>query len=397
MKSIERPFFAPRAGNRFTGRLGLCLLVLAAIFTGCDKKPAAMPAMPPPEVSVQTVTSGALPVTTVLPGRIDAIRTAQVSARVAGILTKIVYEQGADVKAGDVMFQIDPAPLHALYDSAAAALAKSNANLTQTQQQAKRDAVLVKIHAVSQQAYDNDTSAVAQGEADVLAAKANVETAAINLGYATVTAPISGRSGQAIVTEGALVGQGSATQMATIQQLDPIYFDFTESSVDLLQLKKHLANGQLTSLEPGTAKITLLLEDGSVYPQIGKLLFSDVTVDPTTGMVTLRAIIPNPDGWLLPGMFARGRLEQGVNTNAITVSQRAVTYGANGDATVLVVTPDNKVEVRPVQTDYAQGDQWIVTSGLKAGERVIVEGSQKIRPGMTVNAVPFGTSTNAVK
>jgi membrane fusion protein, multidrug efflux system len=377
-----------------TAGLALCW-AMALIAAGCGKKTAAGGAPPPPEVGVVTVATAPLPVTTELPGRIDAVRTAEVRARVAGILLKEAYVEGADVKAGDVLFQIDPAPLQASYDSAQAALAKAGASLKQTQAQADRYQVLVKIHAVSRQDFDNAVSGAAQGSADVLTAKANVETAGLNLGYARVTAPISGRIGKALVTEGALVGQNETTELAVIQQLDPIYFDFTESSVDLLRLRKQLADGQLQSVEPGAVKVTLLLEDGSVYPRDGKLLFSDITVDPTTGMITLRAEFPNPDDILLPGMFARGRLEQAVNNGAISVSQRAVVHGADGGTTVFVVTPDNKIEVRPVTADTALGDRWIVTSGLKAGDRVVVEGLQKIQPGMTVNPAPFVPATNA--
>jgi membrane fusion protein (multidrug efflux system) len=351
--------------------------------------------MPPPQVSVETVASEAVPVTTELPGRIDAVRTAEVRARAAGILLKEVYREGSDVKAGDVLFQIDPAPLQASFDSAQASAAKAEANLKQVQAQSDRYKILVGIHAVSKQDYDNAVSATAQGNADVLTAKATVETASLNLGYATVTAPISGRIGKALVTEGALVGQSETTELAVIQQLDPIYFDFTESSVDLLRLRKQLADGQLQTLGPGAVKVTLVLEDGSVYPQPGKLLFSDVTVDPTTGMVTLRAEFPNPDDWLLPGMFAQGRLEQAINRQAITVSQRAVVHGADGGASVFVVTPDNKVEARAIKAETAVDDKWIVTSGLQAGERVIVSGLQKVQPGVTVVATPFDASTNA--
>ena len=390
MNRIEQKNFRPRRREIF---LGAALAVVAVLFAGCGKKAASPP--PPPEVGVVTVATEPLPVTTELPGRMDAVRTAQVRARVAGILLKENYVEGSDVKAGDLLFQIDPAPLQASYDSAQAALAKAEASLKQTQAQADRYQTLVKIHAVSQQDFDNAVSSAAQGKADVLTAKANVETAGLNLGYATVTAPISGRSGKALVTEGALVGQNEATELAVIQQLDPIYFDFTESSVDVLRLRKQLADGQLQSVAPGAAKITLLLEDGSVYPHDGKLLFSDITVDPTTGMITLRAEFPNPDDELLPGMFARGRLEQAVNDQAIAVSQRAVVHGADGGATVFIVTPDNKIEVRPVKANTALGDQWIVTSGLKTGERVVVEGLQKIKPGMTVNPVPFVPATNA--
>jgi membrane fusion protein (multidrug efflux system) len=218
----------------------------------------------------------------------------------------------------------------------------------------------------------------------------------LNLGYTTVTAPISGRIGKALVTEGALVGQNEATELAVIQQLDPIYFDFTQSSVEGLKLRQAFAAGKLKSVAPGEAKLTLLLEDGTVYPHEGKLLFSDITVDPTTGMVTLRAEFPNPDDLLLPGMFARARLEQAVDNQAMTVPQRGVAYGADGTPTVLVVTPDNKVEVRPVTISSAVGSKWIVTSGLKTGDRVILEGLQKVQPGMPVKPVPFDSgSTNA--
>jgi membrane fusion protein (multidrug efflux system) len=373
----------------------LLLAIVSFLPAGCGKKSGEF-APPPPQVSVVTVATESLPVTTELPGRIDAVRTAQVRARVAGILLKEVYTEGSDVKAGDVLFQIDPAPLQASYDSAKAAVAKAEANVKQAQAQADRDKVLVGIHAVSQSDYDTAVSAAAQGNADILTAKANLETAGLNLGYATVTAPISGRIGKALATEGALVGQSEVTQLALIQQLDPIYFDFTQSSVDILRLRKQLADGQFKSLEPGTAKVTLILEDGSAYPLAGKLLFSDITVDPTTGMVTLRAEFPNPDGLLLPGMFARGELEQAVNSGAIAVPMQAVQHSADGGATVFVVKPDNKVEVRPIKANTTLGnDKWVVTDGLKTGERVIAEGLQKVQPGMTVNPVPFDASTNA--
>ncbi len=372
----------------------LALLTLA----GCGEKPQAAPPPPPPEVGVITVHSGVLPITTELPGRIDPVRTAQVRARVAGILLKRVFTEGSNVKAGDVLFQIDPAPLQAAYDSANALLASAEANVKQAQALADRDTKLVKIKAVSQQDYDNAVATAAQDNASVLAAKAALETASLNLGYATVTAPISGRIGQALVTEGALVGQGEATEMAVIQQLDPIYFDFTESSTEVLKLRRALENGQLETVAPDEAKITLLLGDGTTYPHEGKLLFSDVTVDPTTGMVTLRAEFPNPDDWLLPGMFARARLAQAVDARAIAVPQRGVVYGADGEPTVTVVTPDNQAEIRPVTVSSAAGNNWIVTSGLKAGDRVILEGAQKVHPGMTVKPVPFAAandSTNA--
>ncbi len=290
-----KPIFAP--ARRFAGISGALFVCGAFLTAGCHQQAAPQQqggAPPPPSVGVVTVTSQSVPLTTELPGRIEAIRTAEVRARVPGILLKEAYREGSDVKAGDILFQIDPAPFQAAYDSAQAAVAKAEANLKQWQAQVERYQVLVDIHAVSKQEYDNTVSSVAQGNADIMAAKAALETAKLNLGYATVTAPISGRIGRALVTEGALVGQGEATQLAVIQQLDPIYFDFTQSSVDVLKLRKQLDSGQLKSIEPGAAKVTLLLEDGSVYSQPGKLLFSDVTVDPTTGMITLRAEFPNP-------------------------------------------------------------------------------------------------------
>jgi membrane fusion protein, multidrug efflux system len=364
-----------------------------AVLNGCGHKPAPY-SMPPPEVGVITVQAESLPITTELPGRIDPVRTAEVRARVAGILLKRVFEEGSNVKAGDVLFRIDPAPFQAAYDSAKASLAKAEASNEENQALAKRYAKLVKINAVSQQDYVNATAAAAQSQADVLAAKAALETASLNLGYCTVTAPISGRIGKALVTEGALVGQNEATELAVIQQLDPIYFDFTESSTEELKLRREFESGRLKSIAPGQAKVTLLLEDGTTYSHPGKLLFSDITVDPTTGMVTLRAEFPNPDDLLLPGMFARARLEQAVDAKAITVPQRGVTYGPDGKPSVMVVTPDNKAEVRPVTVDSAMGTKWIITSGLKVGDRVIVDGLQKVQPEMTVKPVPFEAATN---
>ncbi|HVU28541.1 MAG TPA: efflux RND transporter periplasmic adaptor subunit [Verrucomicrobiae bacterium] len=372
---------------------GAAVLLALLILTGCGRGQNGG-APPPPEVGIITVQAEPVPITTELPGRIDPVRTSEIRARVAGILLKQVYREGSDVKNGDVLFQIDPAPFQAAYDSAKASLAKAEANLKQAQAQADRYEILVKYNAVSKQDYDNATAAALQGNADVLSAKAALETASLNLGYATVTAPISGRIGKALATEGALVGQNEATELAVIQQLDPIYFDFTESSAELLKLRRAFDSGQLKSLAPGEAKVTLLLEDGTVYPHAGKLLFSDVTVDPTTGMVTLRAEFPNPDDLLLPGMFARARLEQAVDNQAITVPQRGVTYGPDGKPAVMALTADNKVEVRPVTISSAAGNNWIVTSGLKAGDRVILEGLQKIQPGMVVTPVPFN-ATNA--
>ncbi|MEI8234040.1 MAG: efflux RND transporter periplasmic adaptor subunit [Verrucomicrobiota bacterium] len=373
------------------------LALVACLLAGCERNPngaggagAAKPTMPAPQVGVVTVKAESVAVTTELPGRIATVRTAEVRARATGILLKRLFTEGSDVKADDLLFQIDEAPLQASLNSAQATLAKAEANLKQAQAKANRYKALVAINAVSKQDYDEAVATAGQGEADVLTGKAAVETAQLNLGYAKVTAPISGRIGKAKVTEGALVTAAEATQLATIQQLDPIYFDFTQSSTEMLRLKRELEAGHLKSVAPGQAKVTLLLEDGSPYPLEGKLIFSDVTVDPTTGMVTLRAEFPNPEGLLLPGMFARAKLEQAVDKGAITVLQRAVARNPDGTGTVFVVAPGNKVEPRIVRTANAIGNKWLVTSGLQSGDVVILEGLQKIRPGGTVVPVPFG-------
>jgi len=364
-------------------------LMVSLLVAGCAQKQGALPVMPPPEVGVVSIVSETLPVTTELPGRLDAVRTAQVRARATGILLKRIYREGSDVKEGDILFQIDPAPLKASLDSAQADLDKAKANLESTKAKAGRYKVLVAINAVSKQDYDDALAASLQAQAGVEAGKAAVETASLNLSYASVTAPISGHIGPAQVTEGALVSQTEANQLALIQQLDPIYFDFTQSSTDVLRLRSLFDKGQLQKVATDEAKVTLLLDDGTNYQKPGKLLFADITVDPTTGMITLRAEFPNPDHILLPGMFARVRLEQAVARNAISVPQRAVALGAQGSATVMVVTADNKVEVRSIKLADAIEDKWTVTDGLKAGDTVIIEGLQKIKPGMTVKPVPF--------
>jgi len=363
------------------------LLLLA----GCSKPQPPMQ-MPPAEVSVVTISSESLPVTNEFPGRIDAERIAQVRARATGIVLKRLFTEGSEVNEGDVLFQIDPAPLQAQVDSVKASLAHAEAELAQTEAKAKRYETLVTINAVSKQDFDDANAAALQAKADVASSKAALETASLNLGYAQVTAPISGKIGEAKVTEGAYVTESGADEMAVIQQMDPIYFDFTQSSTDLLKLKASFDKGQLQQVEADQAKVTLVLDDGSTYPQEGKLLFSDVTVDPTTGMVTLRAEFPNPDRTLLPGMFARVQLEQAVNDNAITVPQRAVSLSGDGTASVMVVKSDNTVDQRNLKLGDAIGDKWIVTDGLKVGDVVIVDGLQKVRPGAAVKPVPFQSS-----
>jgi membrane fusion protein (multidrug efflux system) len=355
----------------------LAAIAATAFFAGCGRNQAGPGAYnrPPPEVGVVTLAPESVALTTELPGRIDPVRVAQVRARVDGIVLHRNFREGADVTNGEVLYEIDPAPYKAALDSA-------NASLTQAQQLVERYEPLVGINAVSKQDYDNAVSAAAQ-------AKAAQEIAAVNFGYCTVTAPISGKIGAALVTEGALVSQSAATEMALVTQLDPIYCDFTESSTEMLRLRRELDSGTLKSAAPGEAKVTLLLGDGTTYPEPGKLLFSDITVDPSSGMVTLRAEFPNPDHLLLPGMFARGELEQAVDARAITVPQRGVSVGANGIASVMVVGPDGKVEAREIKIGSAVGSKWIVTDGLKAGEQVVVEGLQKIQLGMVVKPVPF--------
>ncbi len=364
----------------------LPLSVIWLCLPGCGKKSAAAPPAPPPAaVTFLPAATETVTITRDLPGRIDPVRVSEVRARVPGILLEKTFTEGADVKAGDVLFRIDPAPLESARNSAAAALAQSEASEKIARIQSDRLKGLIKLNAVSKQDFDNAESALAIAEAEVQSAKAALATADLNLGYATVTAPISGRIGKAVVTEGALVGQGDATLMAVIQQLDPVYFDFTQSSAQLFTLKKAMAREGAPKEKP----LTLILEDGSAYEKPGKLLFTEVSVDQTTGMVTLRAQFPNPDHDLLPGMFARGRVVQSILENVVTVPQRAVTRGLGGSGTVLVIDDANHAQVRTVQTGEISGDKWVITSGLKAGERVIIEGQMKAKPGSPVAPEPF--------
>jgi membrane fusion protein, multidrug efflux system len=370
-----------------------CACTVSAVITlsllaACGKKDTAPPAPPPPTVSVMTVAPAAVAVTDELPGRVEASRIAQVRARTPGIVLKRVFQEGGDVKAGEVLFRIDPAEFQANYASAQAAVAKAEANLAQADLKVKRYKPLLAAQAVSQQEYDDAVTAQKQASADLATARAARQTAGLTLGYATVTAPISGRVGRALVTEGALVGQGEATPMATVQQLDPIYVTITQSSTEVAQLRQALASGRLKSVGRDQARVTLLTESGEEYSQPGKLLFSDVSVDETTGSVSMRAEFPNPKRTLLPGMYVRARLEQGVNEAAITVPQQAVVRGAEGSS-VMIVGSDNKVVARPVKAEASTGDKWIVSDGLKGGERIIVEGFQKAKPGAAVTPQPW--------
>jgi membrane fusion protein (multidrug efflux system) len=372
-----------------------CTPIAAAVITlsllaACGKKDDKAAPPPPPQVAVYTVAPATLTLSTELPGRIEASRVAQVRARTPGIVLKRVYQEGNDVKAGDVLFRIDPAQFQASYDSAQAAVSKAEANLAQADLKVKRYKPLLAAEAVSTQEYDDAVTAQKQAAADLANARAARTNAGLTLGYATVTAPISGRVSRALVTEGALVGQGEATPMATVQTLDPIYVTITQSSTEVLRLQRALAAGKLKSAEgnKGSAKVTLVTEDGQTYQQSGKLLFSDVSVDESTGTVSMRAEFPNPKRSLLPGMYVRARLEQAVNESALQVPQQAVVRGPEG-ATVLVVGSDNKVTSVPVKADQSQSGSWVVSSGLKGGERVIVEGFQKTKPGATVTPTPW--------
>ena len=365
-------------------------LLLIALLAGCGPGGGQSPgaAMPPPEVSVLTIAPERIELTTELPGRVEATRVAQVRARVPGVVLQQAFHEGSEVKAGDVLFRIDSAPFQATFNSAQAALAKAEANLAQANLKAQRYRPLVETNAISKQEFDDALTAQQQASADLASAKAALETARLNLGYATVTAPISGRIGRALVTEGALVGQGEATPLALIQQLDPVYVNLTQSSTELLRLKQALASGQLKSAGQGLAKVTLVTEDGLIYPQAGKLFFSDLTVDESSGAILMRSEFPNPLRALLPGMYVRARLEQAVNEQAITVPQQAVIRGTDG-ASVWLVGLDGKVAAQPVTADAVQNGKWIVSRGLKAGDRVIVEGLQKARPGAIVKPMPW--------
>lgn len=372
------------------------LLSSALMVSGCGKKQAAAPPQAgPPEVGVITIKTERAAITTELPGRTSAYLIAEVRPQVTGIVQKRVFTEGSDVKAGQVLYRIDPATYEAAYASAKAAESRAEANVIPARLQEERYRELVKIKAVSQQDYDNAYAALKQAEAEVASAKATVETARINLNYTNVTAPISGRIGKSAVTTGALVTANQATPLATIQQLNPMYVDVTQSNADMLRLQQSVASGILKRGGAAQAKMKLLLEDGTPYPVEGTLKFSDVTVDPSTGAVTLRALFQNPKQVLLPGMFVRAVVQEGVNEQAILVPQRGVTRNPSGQAMVMVVGAEEKVEPRVIKVDRTLGENWLVTDGLKPGDRVILEGIQRARPGTPVKAVPFGSAPQA--
>ncbi|MRS15643.1 multidrug efflux RND transporter periplasmic adaptor subunit AcrA [Enterobacteriaceae bacterium RIT691] len=373
--------------NRGLTPLAVVLMLSAGslALTGCDDKQAQQGAAHTPEVGVVTLKTEPLQITTELPGRTNAYRIAEVRPQVGGIILKRNFTEGSDIQAGVSLYQIDPATYQAAYDSAKGDQAKAEAAAKIAQLTVNRYQKLVGTQYISKQDYDTALADAQQANAAVVAAKAATETARINLAYTKVTSPISGRIGKSAFTEGALVQNGQADALATVQQLDPIYVDVTQSSNDFLRLKQELASGSLKQ-EDGKAKVSLVTQDGLVYPQSGTLEFSDVTVDQTTGSITLRAIFPNPDHTLLPGMFVRAKLEEGLNPNALLVPQQGVTRTPRGDASAMVVGEGDKVEVRQITATQAIGDKWLVTNGLKSGDRVIITGLQKVRPGAQVKA-----------
>ena len=381
--------------------LGLTVLATALLLAACGAKEGA-PAgggggrsMPPAEVGVLVVAPQSVALQTELPGRVSPVRVAQVRARVNGVVLKRLFQEGSEVKAGQTLYRIDAAIYQAAVDSAQAALGKAQANLTQTAAQAERYKPLVEANAVSKQEYINVVAANQQAEADLASAKASVQSARINLDYATVRAPISGRIGQSLVTEGALVSQTEATQLAVIQQTNTVYVNFTQSTSDVLRLRKALAARQLRDAGNGAAAVRIVLEDGSELPRTGKLLFTDLTVDATSGQITLRAEVPNADGLLLPGQYVRVRLSQAELPAGILLPQQAVTRSNTGDS-VLVVGADGKPMPRQVKIGSNQNGNWVVLSGLQAGEQVIVEGFQKMMvPGAPVKPVPWSGGVQA--
>ena len=373
---------------------GLLLLGAAGLLAACGQSApppaaAAGQAPPPAQVGVVTVASSTVGLVTELPGRTEASRVAQVRARVAGILQSRQFTEGSEVRANQTLFQIDAAPYKAVLASTQAALAKAEANLTSAQAQAERYKPLAAAHAISEQDLIVAVAAQKLAEADVAAAKAAIQSAQINVGYATVTTPISGRIGRALVTEGALVGQGEATQLALVQQINPMYINFTQPVADVLRLRAAIANGTLkTAGGAESAQVRIVLDDGSVYPMPGKLLFSDLSVDPTSGQITLRAEVPNPKGVLLPGMYVRAQLQQAAVGGAFLLPQQAVQRTNQGDS-VKVVSADGMVETRPIKVGNGKDGQWVVLSGLKDGEQVVVDGFQKMMGKAPVKPVPW--------
>ncbi len=371
-------------------RLSTMAAPIALALAGCSEGPAATDdKTPPQEVSVVALTPAARPVIRELPGRIAPTRIAEVRARVSGIVVSRNFEQGSDVKDGDVLYELDAKPFEIELQAQEAALARANAVLQQESQNAKRAQALLPSRAIAQAQYDTAIATLRQAEADVAARTADVARAKLNLDYTKVRAPISGRIGRALVTEGALINPADATNMATIQRLDPIYADFTQSVAELNQLRREFESGDLEEVAPGAAKVRLILDNGEVYPYIGRLLFSEATVDPGTGQVTLRGEFPNPKLALLPGTYVRVQIEQGIDPDALSVPQQAVRRNDAGGSELFLVRDDNRATVSPVRLGRAVDNQWLVLDGVKPGDRVIVDGFQKFVAGDVIDPKPW--------
>jgi membrane fusion protein (multidrug efflux system) len=367
----------------------LAICACLVFFAGCSREQQAGGQRPTPEVSTVTVAPREVALSTELSGRTSAYRIAEIRPRVSGLVEKRLFTEGSNVKEGQVLYQIDPAPFTAELDNAQAALAEAKAKLPTTSLRAARYKALVSHSALSQQDYDDAASNLDQVKASITSLEARVETARINLGYTKVVAPISGRIGKSSVTDGAIVTAYQATALATIQQLDPIYVDVPQSTADMLRMKARFKEGLLNPQEKDHDKVRLILEDGKPYPLEGTLQFSDVSVDPTTGSVILRLIFPNPGGDILPGMFVKAVIREGVNPKAILVPQQGVSRDAKGNPYALLVDAENKVVLRQLTLDRAIGGEWLVADGLAPGDRVIVEGLQMLRPGTVVKATPL--------
>ncbi len=372
--------------GRMKVSMAAAVLAAALFLVACGKQDAGPP--PPTEVGVVTLQPRTVAITDQLPGRTTAYRVAEVRPQVTGIVQRRLFTEGAEVKAGEQLFQIDSGPYRATLSSAQAALKRAEAQAVTAKLLEERYAPLIAANAVSKQENDEAIASRARAEADVAAARAQVESARINLVYTQLLSPITGRIGRALVTEGALVTSGQQAALATVQQLDPIYVDITQSSTELLRLQRQLANGELMKNDKNEAEVALTLEDGSAYSERGRLKVSEVSVDPSTGSVTLRAVFPNPRRELLPGMFVRAQLTRGTRQAALLVPQRGVSHNAKGEATVVIVEKDNKVAERVVTADRAINGEWLITAGLAPGDRVVLDGLQKIKPGAEVKPVP---------
>jgi membrane fusion protein (multidrug efflux system) len=382
-------------GSSLTLRTVTAAALAAALLVACGKEEAGAP--PPPEVGVLTLQPRNIAITDQLPGRTTAYRVAEVRPQVTGIVQRRLFAEGAEVKAGEQLYQIDAGSYRAALSSANAALKRAEAQAVTARLLEERYAPLIAANAVSKQENDEAIAARARAEADVAAARAQVDSARINVVYTQVLSPITGRIGRALVTEGALVTSGQASPLATVQQLDPIYVDITQSSTEMLRLQRQLANGELVANDKNEAEVALTLEDGSKYAERGRLKVAEVSVEPSTGSVTLRAVIPNPRRELLPGMFVRAELTRGTRQAALLVPQRGVSHNARGEALVMVVGPDDKVAERKVTADRAIEGEWLITAGLNPGERVVLDGLQKIKHGAAVRPVPAAEQAEAAR